>query len=679
MRLSRAPSIVSLLATLTVLSTGATGCRSGESAGNAGAPSASAPPLRSAPVVQSAPPPLPGPEAPFKAKIAENLSKVPDPVVLEPEGEAAAPPDNAAFRDRVVSFARHVAAGEAEVRCELSLASKRAFVAHVWAFEKGQVIGAGEGKSEKLCAALEDATRRAVAATGGDKDAFARARLVIELPEHFEAMTEYEGRGVELTHGLVPVRSFDAKLLDKRIAESSAYLMRVIDPEKKGVHKYYHAPEDVFERKLHTIYTASTALTLLRLNGAKKDDKLVAKAEELTTFMLSMQSHDEANHTDGGFFYSFDLETGKHDDKLVVGTTSKSIFTLVELHAATGKKKYLDDAKTAANWLITMQRPDGTVRSYLEVHEGGKPTVSKKESMLYTGQVLSALSRVARATKDTKYLDAAAPTAAYLLARATRDKTCWLGDEYRKPNPISTSWVILSLLDFVRATGDEETERGMFRCADSLLGRQWRAPEDAYRHGRFRGSLSSSGSGWLAEVYSEVFMHCKEKGRKDCDKYKDVVLLAIRQALMHTYTPENDFVVKNPAIADGGIFWSRQDRYVRTDAVCHGLNAYVAIRPHVGDGVLFELPERPLAEQMALDLASVHEARRDEPKEDDDADDDDDGDGRRSSGSNAAPMGGPAMGGPGMGPRGPRRPHMRRPRRPRPDEPMGPPPGAPPP
>jgi hypothetical protein len=42
------------------------------------------------------------------------------------------------------------------------------------------------------------------------------------------------------------------------------------------------------------------------------------------------------------------------------------------------------------------------------------------------------------------------------------------------------------------------------------------------------------------------------------------------------------------------------DRYVRTDAVCHAMNAYLNIAPHLGDGILIEVPERPLAERMAL-------------------------------------------------------------------------------
>jgi hypothetical protein len=310
--------------------------------------------------------------------------------------------------------------------------------------------------------------------------------------------------------------------------------------------------------------------------------------------------------------------------------------------------------------------------------------VTAKESTLYTGQMLSALSRTYRATKETKYLDAAAQTATFLAGKVEA-QGCYVGDEYRKPNPVSSSWLVLSLLDFVKASGDKRMEDMVFRCSRELVGRQWRRPEDAYRHGRWKGSLSSSGTGWLAEVMSEVYGYCRDKQKETCDTYKEAVVLAVRQILQNTYTPENDFVVKNPAAADGGVFWSVRERYVRTDAVCHAMNAYLNILPHLGDGVLVELPEPKLGERLDFD-PEVDKNLEAEDRgggasgSDDDAQmsraDDTDEEGSRgprrgppngaprSFGPPNGPMNGPMNGPPsGGGPRGPR------PRIPRPPPP----------
>jgi hypothetical protein len=247
-----------------------------------------------------------------------------------------------------------------------------------------------------------------------------------------------------------------------------------------------------------------------------------------------------------------------------------------------------------------MQRPDGRVSSYLRQKPSGSWMVSRKESMLYTGQVLSALSRLYEATRDTKYLGAASQTAGYLAGKVAA-KGCYLGDDYRKPNPISSSWVILSLFDFARASGDAQIKDTVFGCADELIERQIRDPGDVYRHGRWRASLSSSGNGWLAEVMSELYLDCRKTNPSGCARLHDVIVHVIRLLMQYTYSPENSFVVKNPERALGGVFWNTLDRYVRTDAVCHAMNAYVFMIDHLADGVLIQVPELPLAMRLGLE------------------------------------------------------------------------------
>jgi hypothetical protein len=62
-------------------------------------------------------------------------------------------------------------------------------------------------------------------------------------------------------------------------------------------------------------------------------------------------------------------------------------------------------------------------------------------------------------------------------------------------------------------------------------------------------------------------------------------------------------VVKNPNMAIGGVFWNVAERYVRTDSVCHAMNAYVHIIGYLDEGPLVEVPEPPLAERLSLTAA----------------------------------------------------------------------------
>lgn len=380
------------------------------------------------------------------------------------------------------------------------------------------------------------------------------------------------------------IRSFDKPLLVARIDDARGYLLRMFDPERMGVHKFYHPETDELEHELHTIYTASTALTLLKLHARSHAPELLDQAKRAATFLLSMQ-----DRTRGGFQYSVDIDTNKRDERLIVGTTSKTIFTLLELNAVTGDRRYLEAATKAADWLVTMQRADGSVRSYLK-RDGDRWMASGRESLLYTGQTLSALSRTYAVTREARHLDAAASTAMYLVGKVTAHG-CRLGDDYRPPNAISSSWVVMSLLDFVRATNDAHVERLMMHCADELVSTQLRRGDDPFRVGRFAGVMSSSGNGWVAEVLSEVNQHCRTHGLPRCERFSDSVIAAVRLLLQHTYEPDNASFAKAPDRAKGGLFWSPRDCYVRTDSVCHATNAYL--------GIVDQLPEGPLAELVA--------------------------------------------------------------------------------
>lgn len=464
-------------------------------------------------------------------------------------------------------------------------------------YAEGKLVGMGRSTQDEPCAALREATRKALDLSGLARAQLARARFTVDFTHHDFALVEFEGKGVELVKGKVPVRSLDKPAIERHIAQSSAYLLRMIDRARGGVHKYYHAPTDAFDERLHTIYTASTVYTLIALHRREPDERLREPIERAAGFLLAMQRIAPGQPGHGAFHYSLDLRHDAREPLFVVGTTAKSIFALIELHAFTGERRYLDAARLAGEWLMTMQHADGSVTAKLEPDVEGSLTATEQDSTLYTGQLLSALSRLSLATNEPRYLEAAARTAGYLIAKRA-ESGCYVGDDYREPNPVSSSWLILSLLDFAKAGGDATIRETALACADELLARQIDAPQDVDRHGRWSGSLSSSGNGWLAEVLALLYLDCPDRSADRCLRYRDAAVRLVRIAMQHTYTPQNAFVTKNPAMARGGLFWNARERDVRTDSVCHALNAYVYLIDHLPDGPLLELPEPELARML---------------------------------------------------------------------------------
>lgn len=367
------------------------------------------------------------------------------------------------------------------------------------------------------------------------------------------------------------------ELVGQKIEEGKEYLLRMMDSEMHGVHKYYYPIDDRFEERLHTIYTSSTLYTLLKIYDFSQDESLLKHVSDGSEFILFMQKKKKGSEYYGAFHYSYFLNTERKEKRFMVGTTSKTIFTLLELYNRTKELKYLESAKLGADWLITMQNPDGSMKSYVE-YDDGKWVYSTKYSHLYTGQVLSALSRIYSVTRKQEYYDSAEKIA-QRFSQKIEEQGCYLGDDYRVKNSISGSWAILSLFDFYKISQDELYKNIVFNCSDELLDKQT-------SEGQWQDSYTTSGTGWLAEVMVEIYKFCNEQDKEGCDKYKDAVIKAIGWLIERTYSEDNSRDLKNPERAIGGIFWNQENKYVRTDSVCHSLNAYVGIINEVEEGVL---------------------------------------------------------------------------------------------
>lgn len=411
----------------------------------------------------------------------------------------------------------------------------------------------------------------------------------------------------ELIGNIVPVRQFDTALVKKRIHAETAYLLRMIHPEVHGFFKKYDAKNDFREKKIRTIYTASSLYTLLKVQEIMPNSAVEKQIEPIANFLLSMQNLKGENA--GAFHYSYDEATGKKDlqfpeGRFVVGTSSKTIFTLLKLYQKTHDVKYLNSAKQAGDWLVTRIKANGNI-SPVSVHINGKLINKTRQSFLYSGQVLSALSRLYGVTHDKSYYDKATLLAQHML-NYVQNKSPFLGDDYRAPNSVSTSWVVMALIDYVKVNPSVKTnnmyKKIITRCADELVYHQIRAPWDAFNDGRLMDIITTSGNGWVNEVMTELYPVCQSNKMQNCKKYREFIINSSRWLVQNVYTSSNSYALKNPTMADGGVIRNFAEHSVRTDAVCHGLNSLVGLLAITGtdNQELLFLPEMPFDEVLGL-------------------------------------------------------------------------------
>ena len=405
---------------------------------------------------------------------------------------------------------------------------------------------------------------------------------------------EEKEKEVEVQDGVVIIRNLDKELIRQKIEQGKEFLLRMENKDEHGFYKKYDALNDSFESRLHTVYSASIIYTFLYIYDLEKDEKILEYLPQWGDFLLSMQNKNKEDKSYGAFHYSYYLDAEERENRFVVGTAALSIFTLLRLYNLTDDSKYLESAKLAGDWLTTMQKSDGSMKPYLK-YSNKQWVLGIKESLLYNGQVLSALSKLYLVTGDKKYYDTAEGIAQRFAQKYEKEKG-YVKGEYREKNPISNSWVVMSLMDFYKASQNDYYKEIIFPLAEEILKNQKDDANELLYYGGWTKAFSSSGTGWISEVMAQTYRFCKEQNKKDCDKYKESVIKAIRWLIQSTYSEENTFFLPNPEKAIGGVFWSRRDKYVRTDSVCHSLNSYILIMNDLKDGLLLSIPEKPLEE-----------------------------------------------------------------------------------
>ncbi|WED42605.1 glycoside hydrolase family 76 protein [Legionella cardiaca] len=470
-------------------------------------------------------------------------------------------------------------------------------------YYQGSKIGFGTTHGKSLADVIRTATEKSLKysslpqITAKELEKFRFKASFDYYPHQSYSFIEYLGKGLELLGNRVAIRLLDTQLIKQQIANSQHYLLNVMHPALHGFFKFYQAGTDHREDKLRTIYSSSSLYTFLKLYQLNHDPALEKNFKPIANFILSMQVKSGPNA--GGFYYSYDPATDTKQCRVVVGTTSKTIFTLLELYRFYNDDSYLTAAKKAGDWLLTMVKPDGNVTPIAICHED-QWHLYDKNSFLYSGQVLSALSRLYTATKDQRYYEGATKIAEH-FRNEVQKQGIYVGDSFRPKNSISTSWLLMSMIDYAKINSQEIYRNLIRQAAAKILSLQITDNSDAYTYGRYRDATTPSGNGWINEVLGVLYDYCINTHLGECEQYRKPMILTTRWLIQNAYSKENTYDVKNPAQAIGGFITNFSQKTVRTDAVCHGVNSLISLLNMIDKNdntnqTLLTVPERPLAD-----------------------------------------------------------------------------------
>ena len=148
-------------------------------------------------------------------------------------------------------------------------------------------------------------------------------------------------------------------------------------------------------------------------------------------------------------------------------------------------------------------------------------------------------------------------------------------------------------MDFYKVNQDDYYRDIILRCSSDIVSRQQLDTGELLSYGTWQDAYSTSGNGWLDEVVMELYEFCREQNMDGCTEYKEAAIRVTWWIMQNTYSAENTFFLEEPQKAIGGSFWNHENLYVRTDSICHAVNAYIALANEMGDGELFSIPDDP--------------------------------------------------------------------------------------
>lgn len=490
---------------------------------------------------------------------------------------AMARPPAGDWRTALLAQTRASAAASMEGGFEpdLSTPVESTWQLYVKAYLDGKVIALAASMGGSMDEVAKRAGRQIATQCNAKQLANARLWLQLKAPNINAAMIEYQNQVLPLAGDVTVLPELSSEQLEATISAQKAYLLRHLDRRHFGFYKVYNARTDVAQVKLRTTYTASALWTLLQLQQLSPDPEIERVITPIANFLLSMQVRSGPNK--GAFHYSFDPVINKKRDRFVVGTVSKTIYTLLELYRLQKNPRYLHAAKAAGSWLKKHVNDDGRVVS--EVLKRGSTQQWEsvpKHSVLYSSETLSALSRLHFYTKEAHWHEAASRIATRLTAQA-KQQGLVLSDDYRRPNTISTSWLAMSLLDYTAAHPDPAIEELIFATAQQVVYRQIHFPNNLLENGRYFDTWATSGNGWMNEVLIEVHRRCQTRGRADCQNYRDAIDRSARWLVQNTYSHANSYHLPRPDRALGGSIRNSKVEAVRTDAVCHAANSLIGL------------------------------------------------------------------------------------------------------
>lgn len=343
---------------------------------------------------------------------------------------------------------------------------------------------------------------------------------------------------------LVKQESVDKETIYKSLIAASDWQLRM--QKDDGSYEYFFNPSSqYYSRNDNLIRQALGAYSMAKSYELTGNKAYLDSAEKNIDFILTHAKYDN----------NFAYVSFAEDSEL--GSVAVTLIAILELP---DYKKYEKEINLFSNFLLFMQRNDGSFKTF---YNSNRPD----DFDFYPGETMLALAKLHKNTADKKYLEAVEKAFPFYKNYFAKTKHTAF---YR--------WQTSTFYEMYELTKKKEYADFVFEMTDWIIKSQYdesNAPYPDFLGGfSFTGGIPGAGTPVFVEGIADAYKTAKIANDKNrIIKYGKSLKLASRFILQLQFDDINTYYLKNPETAVGAIRESLTSNNLRIDYTSHSIIA----------------------------------------------------------------------------------------------------------
>jgi hypothetical protein len=351
------------------------------------------------------------------------------------------------------------------------------------------------------------------------------------------------------------------------VRDGADYLARIMNDQGRYVYMY-HPIDDRDDASYGWLRHAGATYALLEAYEELGNPLYLTKAERALAYLEAHLLVDPAKQG------KYVVDTNDEEQQKA-GGAGLALIAFAKHASVTGKRTELETMRALARSIMGQQYADGHFRSNADLESEGGPARKKKEPVYYQGEAALGLLRLYAVDPQPSYVDAARRAADWVVN--VRD------EDVSQDNQEHDHWISYVFNDLYRVAKNDAYVEHAYKIARAILNRQHRAGNAPAPDwvGTFYEGQTTPGSTRL-EAYDADVALSRFAGRPDgwlLEPAREVAASMMGQQ----FAAENDYWLRNPTKAQGGVRESLYVQDVRIDYVQHAMSAWLHLARELRD------------------------------------------------------------------------------------------------